>query len=86
MKSTNKKSRDQAQGAFAGQGKTHVADLVLALDKAGFKGLWDVEFFPTTGNPHAHSPILSGPFLRETSCGAQRNFSRNVDSASSNDL
>jgi sugar phosphate isomerase/epimerase len=34
---------------FPGEGKTQVADLVLALDKAGFKGLYDVEIFSDNG-------------------------------------
>jgi sugar phosphate isomerase/epimerase len=35
--------------AFPGEGKTHVADLVVALDNAGFKGLYDVEIFSDNG-------------------------------------
>jgi sugar phosphate isomerase/epimerase len=35
--------------AFPGEGRTQVGDLIVALDKAGFKGLYDVEIFSDNG-------------------------------------
>ena len=61
--------------AFPGEGKTHVGDLVVALDKAGFTGLYDVEIFSDNGQfSHQFPDSLSALPSREIVRRATRIF------------